>query len=72
MSEAALYGTSRRVVRRRTHALREGITVGLIGAAIMMVWFFIVDLAAGVPLRIEVPEDVAEEPARLGQLACPI
>ncbi|HSE05110.1 MAG TPA: hypothetical protein VLK35_13235 [Methylomirabilota bacterium] len=36
---------------RRTHALREGITVGLIGAAIVMLWFFIVDLAAGMPLR---------------------
>jgi hypothetical protein len=36
---------------RSTHALREGITVGLIGAAIGMLWFFIVDLAAGMPLR---------------------
>jgi hypothetical protein len=45
------YGASPRVARRRTHPLREGITVGLIGAAIVMVWFFIVDLAAGVPLR---------------------
>jgi len=26
-------------------------TVGLIGAAIVMLWFFIVDLAAGAPLR---------------------
>jgi hypothetical protein len=51
MSEATLYGTSRRAVPRRTHALREGITVGLIGAAIVMLWFFIVDLAAGMPLR---------------------
>jgi len=52
MSEATVrYGTSPRVARRSTHALREGITVGLIGAAIVMLWFFIVDLAAGVPLR---------------------
>jgi hypothetical protein len=39
------------VARRRSHALREGVTVGLIGAAIVMLWFFIVDLAAGAPLR---------------------
>ena len=52
MSEATMrYGASPRVARRSTHALREGITVGLIGAAIVMLWFFIVDLAAGVPLR---------------------
>jgi len=52
MSEATMrYGTSPGVARRSTHALREGITVGLIGAAIVMLWFFIVDLAAGVPLR---------------------
>ena len=52
MSEATMrYRTSPRVARRRTHALREGITVGLIGAAIVMLWFFIVDLVAGVPLR---------------------
>ena len=51
MSEATMYRTSPSVTRRRTHALREGITVGLIGAAIVMLWFFIVDLAAGVPLR---------------------
>jgi hypothetical protein len=52
MSEATMrYGTRPRVPRRSTHALREGITVGLIGAAIVMLWFFIVDLAAGVPLR---------------------
>ena len=43
--------TSPRVTRGRTHALREGVTVGLIGAAIVMLWFFIVDLAAGAPLR---------------------
>ena len=52
MDEATMrHRTSPRVARRRTHALREGITVGLIGAAIVMLWFFIVDLAAGVPLR---------------------
>jgi hypothetical protein len=52
MSEATMrYGTRPRVARRSTHALREGITVGLIGAAIVMLWFFIVDLAAGALLR---------------------
>ena len=52
MSEATMrYGTRPRVSRRSTHAVREGITVGLIGAAVVMLWFFIVDLAAGVPLR---------------------
>ena len=52
MSEATIrYGTRPRVGPRPMHALREGITVGLIGAAIVMLWFFIVDLAAGVPLR---------------------
>jgi len=44
-------GTSPRAARRRTHALREGIMVGLIGAAIVMLWFFIVDMAADAPLR---------------------
>jgi hypothetical protein len=52
MSEATIrYRTSPRVAWRRTHALREGITVGLIGAGIVMLWFFIVDLIAGMPLR---------------------
>ncbi len=52
MSEATMrYGTRPRVSRGSSHTLREGITVGLIGAAIVMLWFFIVDLAAGVPLR---------------------
>ncbi|HEY7434686.1 MAG TPA: hypothetical protein VIE41_06065 [Methylomirabilota bacterium] len=51
MSEATLDRTGRRVARRPSHALREGITVGLVGAAIVMAWFFIVDLAAGAPLR---------------------
>jgi hypothetical protein len=41
----------RRPIRTRAHVMREGITVGLIGAAIVMLWFFVVDLAAGVPLR---------------------
>jgi len=45
------YQTSPRVARRRTHALREGVVVGLSGAAIVMLWFFIVDLAVGAPLR---------------------
>jgi Na+-transporting methylmalonyl-CoA/oxaloacetate decarboxylase gamma subunit len=52
MSEATMrYGTRSRAARRSAHALREGITVGLIGAAIVMLWLFIVDVAAGVPLR---------------------
>jgi hypothetical protein len=43
---------SDRTARRRPgHALREGIAAGLIGAGIAMLWFLIVDLAAGVPLR---------------------
>jgi hypothetical protein len=58
MNEATMpYRTSPRVARRSTHALREGIMVGLIGAAIVMLWFLIVDLAAGITLRT---------PARLG------
>ena len=36
---------------RPAHVMREGITVGLIGAAVAMVLFLIVDLAAGAPLR---------------------
>jgi hypothetical protein len=55
MSEATIrygrYRASPRAARGRTHALREGITVGLIGAAIVMLWFLVVDLAAGAPLR---------------------
>jgi hypothetical protein len=31
--------------------LREGTVVGLIGAAVLMAWFFVADLVAGVPLR---------------------
>ena len=50
MNEATMpYRTSPRVARRSTHALREGIMVGLIGAAIVMLWFLIVDLTAGIP-----------------------
>lgn len=52
MSEATMRYESRpRVSPRSTHAVREGIMVGLIGAAVVMLWFFFVDLAAGVPLR---------------------
>jgi hypothetical protein len=40
-----------RPARGRGHALREGVVVGLIGAAIAMVLFLIVDVAAGMPLR---------------------
>src|SRR6266545_1196748 len=48
MSQATMrYGTSPRVARRSIHAVREGITVGLLGAAIVMLWFFLADLAAG-------------------------
>ena len=36
---------------RRGHVVREGIAVGLIGAAVAMVLFLVVDLAAGAPLR---------------------
>jgi hypothetical protein len=42
---------TRRRPRRRTHVVREGITVGLLGAAVAMVLFLLVDLAAGAPLR---------------------
>lgn len=51
MSQATMYRTGPRAARRSAHVLREGVTVGLIGAAIVMLWFFIVDLAAGTPLR---------------------
>lgn len=37
--------------RRAEHVMREGITVGLIGAAVAMLLFLLVDLAAGAPLR---------------------
>jgi hypothetical protein len=35
----------------RGHVVREGITIGLLGAMAVMLAFFIADLAAGVPLR---------------------
>jgi len=35
----------------RHHVLAEGILVGLVGAAVVAIWFLIFDLAAGVPLR---------------------
>jgi hypothetical protein len=41
----------RRPRRAAGHVVREGITVGLIGAAVAMVLFLLVDLAAGAPLR---------------------
>lgn len=52
MREGTLDRPTRRAAGTRGgHVLREGITVGLIGAAIVMLWFFLVDLAAGMPLR---------------------
>jgi hypothetical protein len=42
---------SARPSRGRGPVLREGVIVGLIGAAIAMVWFLVVDVAAGAPLR---------------------
>jgi hypothetical protein len=41
----------RRPRRRFRHVVGEGIVVGVVGAAVAMVLFLIVDLAAGVPLR---------------------
>jgi len=35
----------------RHSVVREGIVVGIIGAVIVAVWYFVVDLAAGAPLR---------------------
>lgn len=36
----------------RSHSLaREGSSVGLVGAAVVALWFFVVDLARGTPLR---------------------
>jgi hypothetical protein len=43
--------TTYRGARPRTHAIREGIVVGLVGAGIVMLWFLIVDLMAGTPLN---------------------
>ena len=51
-TETSLYRAVRRDARRRAeHVMREGITVGLIGAAVAMLLFLGVDLAAGAPLR---------------------
>ena len=36
---------------RRGHVVREGITIGLLGAMAVMLAFFIADLVAGAPLR---------------------
>lgn len=41
----------RRPSRRPGHVVREGVIVGLVGAAVAMVLFLIVDLIAGAPLR---------------------
>ena len=35
----------------RHSVVREGLVVGIIGAVIVAVWYFVVDLAAGAPLR---------------------
>jgi hypothetical protein len=37
--------------QRSRHVIREGITIGLLGAMAVMLAFFIADLVAGVPLR---------------------
>jgi len=51
-TETIPYQAVRRGARRRAeHVMREGITVGLIGAAVAMLLFLGVDLAAGAPLR---------------------
>jgi hypothetical protein len=50
--EAVPYQTVELGPRRRAeHIVREGITVGLIGAVVAMLLFLVVDVAAGVPLR---------------------
>jgi hypothetical protein len=53
MRETLILGTTPRGARShpRTHAIREGIVVGLIGAGMVMLWFLIVDLLAGTPLN---------------------
>ena len=43
------YGEER--VMDRERILYEGILVGLAGAAAVAVWFFLYDLAAGMPFR---------------------
>ena len=51
-TEATTYRTSRRGARRPTgHVVREGVAVGLIGAAVAMLLFLVVDVVAGMPLR---------------------
>jgi len=40
-----------RLQKRQGHAVREGVTIGLLGALAVMLAFFIADLVAGVPLR---------------------
>jgi hypothetical protein len=51
-TEAIAYRSARQVPRRRAeHVMRQGVVVGLIGAAVAMLLFLLVDLAAGVPLR---------------------
>lgn len=51
-TRAVPYETVRRSPQRRAeHVMREGVTVGLIGAAVAMLLFLVVDLAARAPLR---------------------
>ena len=51
-TEAGPYRPARQGSRRGAeHVMREGVTVGLIGAAVAMLLFLGVDLAAGAPLR---------------------
>jgi hypothetical protein len=51
-TEAIAYRSARQFPRRRAeHVMRQGVVVGLIGAAVAMLLFLVVDLAAGVPLR---------------------
>jgi hypothetical protein len=51
-TEAAPYRTGQGGPRRRAeHVMREGATVGLVGAMVAMLLFLVVDLAAGAPLR---------------------
>lgn len=51
-TEAIAYQSARRAPRRRAeHVMRQGVAVGLIGAAVAMLLFLLVDVAEGVPLR---------------------
>jgi len=51
-TEAIAYRSARQVPRRRAeHVMRQDVVVGLIGAAVAMLLFLLVDLGAGVPLR---------------------